>query len=49
MPGADPNHEAQVKQAQSVASKFAAATTPEEKKALARQLKELLDTIVWSD
>ena len=46
---ADPNHAAQVAEAQKVAERFAGAKDPGSAKALAKQLKTLLDAIVWDD
>lgn len=45
MPGADPNHEAQVARVQAAAKAFAENPSAE----TARQLRELMDAIVWDD
>jgi hypothetical protein len=43
----DPNHDAQVAAAKSVAAQFSTATSDGQAKELAKRLKDLLDAIVW--
>jgi hypothetical protein len=45
MPGADPNHDAQVAAAQAAAKAFVASPSAES----AKKLRAAIDTIVWSD